>query len=102
MLTPSKARERVAELSPEERSAIVGRLVSEKVERILEETVVKTVACKKASVQLVLTAKDCTDPDGDIRDFLIGSGYSDVRVTSDFPGYCESYEGTTTIKFSIP
>lgn len=102
MLTPSQARERAAKLSPEELSQIVGRLVSEKVEKILDEAVVRTVACKKTAVQLVLGAKDCTDNDANIRDFLVGSGYADVHVTSDFPGYNESYSGTTTIKFSIP
>lgn len=102
MLTPSEVREKVAALSKEELVQVAGRLVSEKVEKILEDAVVAAVARRKSQISLVLKAKDCVDPDEDIRDFLKISGYADVNVTSDFPGYNESYEGTTTIKFSVP
>lgn len=102
MLTPSEVRAKVAALSKEELVGVAGRLVSEKVEKILEDAVIAAVARRKSQVSLVLKAKDCTDADADIRDFLQIGGYSDVSVTSDFPGYCESYEGTTTIKFSVP
>lgn len=102
MLTPSEVREKVAALSKEELVSVAGRLVSEKVEKILEDAVIAVVARRKNQVSLVLKAKDCTDPDEDIRDFLKISGYEDVKVSSDFPSYNESYEGTTTIKFSVP
>lgn len=102
MRSPKEIREAEKELTPKEREKLLGKLVSSKVQRILDRETLKAVAASQKRVSLVLKASECTDPDQKIADFLRGHGYSEVHVTSDFPGYCESYVGTTKIQFSIP
>lgn len=102
MRSPQEMREVAEALTSSQREKLLGKLVSSKVQRILDRETLRAVAANQEKVSLVLTSKQCTDPDKNIADFLRGNGYSEVHVTSDFPGYCESYEGTTTIKFSIP
>lgn len=102
MRSPQEMREAAQALTPSQREKLVGKLVSSKVQRILERETLRAIASNQQKVSLVLKAKQCTDSDRNIADFLRGSGYREVKVTSDFPGYCESYEGTTTIRYSIP
>lgn len=102
MITAHEAARLRKEMSPEERFQAVREKVKEKTQAILDQKIREVVAACESKVDIVLRAKDCTDKDEDIRAFLYGCGYSEVKVTSDFPGYCESYEGSTHIRFTIP
>ncbi|EKE27450.1 MAG: hypothetical protein ACD_3C00205G0003 [uncultured bacterium (gcode 4)] len=98
MLTVQQARE----LSQEKRLEIARWLVSKKVEAILDKEILVAIATHKFKVSVVLKASICRDDDDKIRGYLAALGYEDIKVTSDFPWYNESYEWSTDIKFSVP
>lgn len=98
MLVKSLAGER---LSPEERIELSNGLVSEKTQSILTKEFLIAQHWTKGKVQLTLMARECRDPDENIRKFLETLGCKKISVTSDFPAYCESYEWSTKIKFRV-
>ncbi len=55
----------------------------------------------REKVDVTLRAKDCRDPDTNISKFLRILGAQDIQISSDFPGYNESYEGTTRVRFRV-
>lgn len=102
MITAKEASEKLATMSPAERLEALKHKVSESTRNALDAKIRETIAAYERRVDITLKADICRDPDKDIRALLAGLGYTDISVTSDFPAYCESYTGTTTIKFSIP
>lgn len=102
MINAQKAREMMEQLSPEDRLKALQNEVSAKTLRALENEIMKSVASFKSKVEITLWSNICRDPDEKITDILRALWYSDIKVTSDFPWYNESYSGSTTIKFSIP
>lgn len=102
MINAREASELLRSMTPADRLEALKNKVSAKTRAALETKIRETIAAYETKVDIVLSAKICCDADKDIKAFLTGLWYSDVRVTSDFPAYCESYEGTTTISFSIP
>ncbi len=102
MLTAKQSSDMLKNMSPQQRLEALKNKVSAKTREALEVKIRETVAAYERDIEIVLTSKICTDPDKDIAALLKGLGYTSVKITSDFPGYSESYEGTTKIKFSIP
>lgn len=100
MLVKSLAGER---LSAEERIELSRWLVSEKTEVILTKEFLIAQHGTKSKVQLTLMARDCRDPDENIRKFLEALGCKKISVTSDFPcSYAwERYEWSTKVKFRV-
>lgn len=88
------------EISIEEKIELARELVEKKVSGILEKQMVISRLSGRP-INITLKAGDCRDPDENIRKFLAILWAQDINVTSDFPGYCESYEWTTTIKFKF-
>ena len=68
MLTPEKAREQV--LSPEERCRIAQGLIAQKVIAILDRHILVAVSSHDNRVDITLSAKECTDSDSNIRQYL--------------------------------
>lgn len=68
MLTPEKAREQV--LSPEERCKIAQGLIAQKVIDILDRHILVAAGSDDNQVNVTLKARDCTDPDTNIRQYL--------------------------------
>lgn len=89
-------------MSAGERLEALKHKVKEKTRNALDAKIRETVAAYEKDISIVLSASVCTDRDEDIRWLLKALGYTNIKVTSDFPGYNENYEWTTTIKFSIP
>lgn len=89
-------------MTPFQRLEILKNKVGEKTRIALETKIHETIAKCEMRVEIILGAKICVDKNEDIRAFLVALWYDNVKVTSDFPAYCESYEWTTTIEFSIP
>jgi len=89
-------------MSAEERLQALNHKVKSKTKQALEKKIRESVAAYERDIELTLKANVCTDEDEDIEALLKALGYNNVKVTSDFPGYNESYKGTTTIKFTIP
>ena len=88
-------------LSPEEKIELLGKLVSQSAQKIiLEEYMIASMGVKE-QVDVILKSKDCRDPDENIRKFLRILGAQDIQVSSDFPAYNESYEGTTRVRFRV-
>jgi hypothetical protein len=102
MLTAKESSEMLKNMSAGERLEALKHKVKEKTRNALDAKIRETVAAYEKDISVVLNADICTDKDEDIRWLLKALGYINVKVSSDFPGYCESYQGTTTIKFSIP
>jgi len=102
MITAREASEKLASMSPLERLEALKHKVSESTRNALDAKIREVIAGYERKVDICLIAKVCRDPDKDIKSLLLALGYTNVSVTSDFPGYNESYEGTTTIRFSIP
>jgi len=102
MLTAKQASDMLKGMSTEERLEALKNKVKQKTRDVLEKKIRETIESYERDIEIVLKANVCIDPDKDIRALLQALGYSDIEVTSDFPGYNESYEGTTTIKFKIP
>lgn len=98
MLTPEQAKQ----LSEKQRISIAKSLISKKVEKILDREILTAIATTSYKVSITLKARDCTDADDKLRWYLAALWYEDVRVSSDFPWYCETYEWSTTIKFRVP
>lgn len=91
------------ELSFEERLSLVSGLVSDKVQELLLKEIAIAIASNMRKVNLILTAKQCTDPDENIAKFVWGMWAQEISVTSDFPCWraWENYEWTTKIVFRI-
>lgn len=102
MITAKEASEKLVNMTPLERLDNLMKKVSESTRNALDKEIRETIASYGRKVDVTLDATLCRDPDKDIIAFLRWLGYEDINVTSDFPAYCESYMGTTTIKFSIP
>ena len=102
MITAFEASKLLEEMSPAEIFEAIKKKVGEKTQAALDQKVHEVIAAYERKVELVLGSEICQEPDKDITSFLQACGYVDVKVASDFPGYNESYRGTTTIKFSIP
>ena len=102
MLTAKQSSDMLKTMSEEERFQAIQHKVSEKTKAAIDQKIRETVAAYEKRIEIVLRSDVCTDPDKDISALLKALGYEDIKVTSDFPGYSESYTGTTTIKFTIP
>ena len=89
------------DFSLEERQEMASWLIAKKTENILSTEVFKARWLFKDMVDITLKASECRDADEDLRTFLAIYGFKDIEVSSDFPGYCETYEWTTKIKFRI-
>lgn len=100
MLTPEQAREQM--LSPEQRCKMAKGLIAKKVIMILDSHVLLAVGSNDNRVDVTLRAKECTDSDNNIRRYLAIMWYADIKISSDFPGYNESYEWSTSVKFRVP
>ncbi len=100
MLTPEQARQQM--LSPEERCRLAQWLIAQKVIDILDSHILLAVGSHDNTVNMTLRAPDCRDSDDNIRRYLAIMWYTDIKISSDFPGYNESYEWKTTIKFRVP
>ena len=88
-------------LSWAERIELAKWLLKEKSQAILMREILMAREWVKNYIDITLKARDCTDQDEDIRKFLSVLGCYDISVSSDFPAYCESYEGSTRIKFRV-
>ena len=88
-------------LSSEERLSLAKDLVAENVQDILSKKMLVASQGGQKRVDITLSADECRDSDEDIRNFLWLLGCKKISVSSDFPGYNESYTGRTTIKFKI-
>jgi len=87
------------ELSIQDKIDIAKELVSNKVAEILKkEMVISGISWKRS--RLNLSSKDCTDPDENIRKFLAILWANDIKVTSDFPWYNETWTGVTYVEFN--
>jgi len=85
-------------VSIDQKIEIARWLITDNVADILQrEMIVSRVSDNPIS--FTLRAKDCVDSDEDLRKFLTILGAQDIKVSSDFPAYCESYEWSTTIAF---
>lgn len=102
MINAKEASRLLREMTPEDRLEALKNKVGEKTREALDKKIREVIASYQNRVELVLPARVCRDADKDIDAFLKWAGYVDIEVTSDFPAYCENYEGTTSIKFSIP
>ncbi|MCX6824445.1 MAG: hypothetical protein NT085_04960 [candidate division SR1 bacterium] len=102
MLTAKESADMLKSMSPQQRLEALKHKVSQKTREALDAKIRETVAAYEKDIEIVLTAKVCTDPNKDITALLKGLGYIGIKVTSDFPGRDENYTGTTKIKFSIP
>jgi hypothetical protein len=102
MLTAQEASDMIKSMSPEDRLLALRDKVAAKTREALENKIRETVASYERDISIVLGSDICTDRDEDIRALLKALWYSNVKVSSDFPWYNESYRGTTTIKFSVP
>ena len=88
------------EISAEEKIAIARDIISEKVADILQKQMMISRLSWR-SIDITLGAKECIDSDENIKKFLSILWANNIKITSDFPGYCESYEWTTSIKFNF-
>lgn len=87
------------EITVEDRVEAARDLVADKVADILKrEMVVAKLSGRNADIRL--SGKECKDSDENLRRFLTIMGAKDIKVTSDFPWYNESYEWHTSIKFN--
>ena len=102
MLSAKEASNMLQSMSLQERLQALQGKVKEKTRAALEQKIRETIAWYERDIEIVLKSDICTDRDEDIRALLRALWYTNVKVTSDFPWYNESYTGTTTIKFSIP
>lgn len=99
MINAKEASELRNKISPEEK---VNSLLWKDLQEALENEIHETVKKCRNHVEAVFKANVCKEPDKDIREALELLGYKGIKVTSDFPWYNETYEWTTTIKFTIP
>jgi len=100
MLTPEQAKQQM--LSPEERCKLAQWLIAQKVIDVLDSHILLAVGSHDNRVDLTLKASECRDSDDKLRRYLAIMWYVDIKITSDFPGYNETYEWSTTIKFRVP
>lgn len=101
MINAKEASEMIEKMSPEDRLKALQNEVSESTKNALESEILKAVASYKKKVDVTLKSDICTDDDEKIRNLLRAMWYKNINVTSDFPGYNESYTGTTTVKFTF-
>ncbi len=102
MINAKEAGEKLRHMTPEERFNNIKWKVSKSTRDALDTKIREVIAWYERKVDIVLKASICRDADRDIATLLRGLWYIDIDVTSDFPAYCESYEWTTHIKFSVP
>lgn len=102
MLTAKESSEMLKNMSASERLEALKHKVGEKTRDALDAKIRETVAAYEKDISIVLKSDICTDKDKDISWLLKALGYTNIKVSSDFPSYGDNYEGTTTIKFSIP
>ena len=88
-------------LSSEERLSLAKDLIADNVQDILGKKILIATQGGGNRVNITLNADECSDSDEDIRSFLGLLGCKKISVSSDFPGYNESYQGTTKIQFKI-
>lgn len=89
-------------MSSEERLQAIQHKIGEKTKTALDKKIREAVASYESRIEIVLKTNVCTEPDKDISAFLKALWYTGIQVTSDIPGYGDDYQGSTTIKFSIP
>lgn len=90
----------LSEISSDERIEIARSLISQKVADILQDQmIISRLSWRK--VDITLSANDCIDSDENITKFLAILWANNIKVSSDFPAYCESYVGKTFIKFNF-
>lgn len=75
--------------------------VSEQCDKALDKAVLNAIEQWKSKIEIVLWCDDCLDADETVRAYLKQNWYKNVKVTSDYPGYNESYSWTTTIIFNL-
>lgn len=92
MLSAKQASDMLKSMSPEERLEALKDKVKSKTREALDQKIRETIAAYERDISIVLGSNICTDRDEDIRALLKALGYVDVKVTSDFPGYNESYQ----------
>jgi len=92
MLSAKQANDMMKSMSPAERLEALKDKVKSRTREALDQKIRETIAAYERDISIVLKASVCTDRDEDIRALLKALGYVDVKVTSDFPGYSESYE----------
>lgn len=92
MLSAKQASDMLKSMTPEERLEALKDKVKTKTREALDQKIRETIAAYERDISIVLKASVCTDRDEDIRALLKALGYTEVKVSSDFPGYSESYE----------
>lgn len=70
-------------------------------DKALDSAILQAIEQGKNRVKIALWSKDCREEDSHITAYLIQHWYKDVTVSSDYPGFNESYEGKTFINFSF-
>ncbi len=70
-------------------------------DQALDSAILKAIEEGKNKVDIALWYKDCREDDKHVEAYLIQLWYSNVKISSDYPWYNESYEGKTFIKFSF-
>lgn len=102
MINAKEAAEKLRSMTPEDRFEVLKNKVSEKTRNALDTKIKEVIAACESNVDITLSASICRYPDADIRWLLMALGYAHIDISSDFPSYTDSYEGTTHIRFSIP
>lgn len=75
--------------------------VKKSLETALDSAIIKAIEEWKNKVNIALGYKDCSEDDRHVEAYLKQFWYSEIKVSSDFPAYNESYEWKTFIKFSF-
>lgn len=75
--------------------------VSSACDKSLNKAVLEAIESWKNKVDVVLWYSNCPDPDGTIKAYLKQNWYKNIKVTSDYPWYNESYTWTTHIIFNL-
>ncbi len=99
MYKPEDIRKLKEQISPEEK---VNALLGKKLQDAIDSWILEAIRKCKERVQLTLKSDVCKEPDKDIKAALDLIWYADVKVSSDYPWYNESYEWTTSISFKLP
>lgn len=75
--------------------------VSGNLDIALDNAILQAIEEWKKKVDIALWYKDCKESDGHVQAYLIQLWFKDVKISSDYPWYNESYEGKTFIKFTF-
>lgn len=70
-------------------------------DKALDNAILQAIEEGKNKVNITLWYKDCKEDDRHVEAYLVQLWYKDVKISSDYPWYNESYEGKTFIKFSF-